>query len=155
MPLTNFSGVFDKATTKTISFPLQTTLNNKLYLFKQWSDGDLNHVKTITINSNLTLNIWYEEDNTMGNVMFNGSLTNQEAEGQTITISITLPDTSIVTLSTVTQTDKTFSINYTGIAGDYSAKASIQPDTVYTGAESASVPFTIGLIPRTITLTVV
>jgi hypothetical protein len=89
----------------------------------------------------------------MATVTFSGTVSAQVAAGETVTITITKPDNTTETVTTPTKVDKTFSTtkDYT-IAGAYSAIAGIASDPTWTAATSPSVPFTIALQTRTITL---
>jgi len=91
----------------------------------------------------------------MASVTFNGVVSAQAAAGETVTITVTKPDTTTETLTALTLADRTYSVTkiYT-IAGSYSAKAHGEEDAVYTAWDSAVVPFTIARITRTATLVV-
>jgi hypothetical protein len=91
----------------------------------------------------------------MATVTFSGNVSAQVAAGETVTFTITKPDGTTETITTTTKADKTFSTtkDYT-IAGAYSAVAGIASDPTWTAATSPSVPFTIALQTRSITLNV-
>jgi hypothetical protein len=57
-------------------------------------------------------------------------------------------------LTAATATDGSFSAADDLVPGEYTAVADVAATAVYTSAESDVVPFTVGLIARTITLTV-
>jgi len=87
-------------------------------------------------------------------VNFTGSVSAQTAEGETVTITVTLPDASTETLTATTLADKTFATSKDYPPGEYSAVASIEEDAEYKAAASSSVSFTIEKADRTLTLTV-
>lgn len=91
----------------------------------------------------------------MATVTFSGTVSAQVAAGETITLTVTKPDSTTESITTTTKADKTFSTtkDYT-IAGNYSAVASIAADATYTAATSPSVPFVVTLTARSITLNV-
>ena len=86
---------------------------------------------------------------------FSGSVSAQEALGQIVTIIVTKPDGTTEELTTTTLADGTFSTakEYTE-PGNYSAVFHIDAGATYAAADSAPVPFTIPLQPRSITGTV-
>jgi hypothetical protein len=86
---------------------------------------------------------------------FRGVVSAQIQAGETVTISVTKPDSTIDTLTATTLADRTYSVvkEYL-VAGNYSVKAAVAADAAYQGATSNSVPFTVSLATRTITLTV-
>lgn len=90
----------------------------------------------------------------MGQVTFTGSVSAQIAEGETVTITVTLPDSTTETLTTTTLADKTFTTSKEYGAGDYSAIAHVDENAEYLAADSPAVPFTIAKQARTITLNV-
>ena len=90
----------------------------------------------------------------MGKVTFSGAVSAQAESGETVTITVTKPDSTTEVITTQTFEDLTYSIEYTNTPGDYSAKASIEEDEEYEAAESPEVAFTIEKTPRTITLNV-
>ena len=90
----------------------------------------------------------------MGNVVFTGSVSLQTAPGQTVTITVTKPDATTETLTTTTQADRSFTVAKEYPAGDYTATAHVDADGTNSAADSPTVAFTVGLTPRTITLSV-
>ena len=89
----------------------------------------------------------------MSKVTFAGSVTAQIASGETI--KVTQPDSSIDTITTTTKADLTFTMTKDYIvAGSYSAVASVAADAGNSAATSPSVPFTITLATRTISLNI-
>jgi GH18 family chitinase len=93
-----------------------------------------------------------------GNIMvtFNGTVSSQVAAGGVVTIKVTKPDTTTVNVTATTTATGTFTTTYTTtVAGAYTAQASIPADATYKAVSSAVVPFTVALLDRTITLTVV
>jgi hypothetical protein len=127
----------------------------KKYVFKQWEDGTLTSFRIINLKANMEVIAYYKEVTEMGKVTFSGSVSAQEKEGEQVTITITKPDGSTATLTTLTKVDLTFSVEYEDIVGDgYKAKARIEADALYQSAESNEVIFSIGKEPRTITLSV-
>lgn len=91
----------------------------------------------------------------MANVVFNGAVSAQVTAGETVTITVTKPDSSTETLTAVTLADNSYSVTkqYT-VAGAYKAVAHGNADAVYDAWDSAQVPFTVTLTPRTGTLVV-
>lgn len=89
------------------------------------------------------------------NVVFSGNVSAQANEGETVTITVTKPDSTTEILATFTQADKSYSttVQY-DIAGNYTAKAHGDADAKYEPWDSAEVPFTIALLARTGTLNV-
>lgn len=91
----------------------------------------------------------------MVDVVFSGSVTAQVQTGETVTITVTKPDSTTETLTALTLADKTYSVTKQyAIAGSYSAKAHGDADVSYTEWNSGDVPFTIALQTRTGTLVV-
>jgi len=126
---------------------------NTNYRFQKWEDNSTNPKRAINIKSNMALTAYYKEVTRM-TVIFSGTVSAQEAAGEAVTITVTLPGGGTEKVSTPTLADKTFSIEYTNAPGDYTAKAKIEADSLYEAAESKVVPFVIGKEPRTITLLV-
>lgn len=92
----------------------------------------------------------------MANVSFSGAVSAQAAAGETVTITVTKPDTTTEAVTAVTLADKTYSVtNAYSVAGAYKAKAHGDADAIYTAWDSAEVPFTVALTARTGTLNVV
>lgn len=102
----------------------------------------------VLMDKDITVQAVYSD---MGTVNISGSVSAQAAPGETVTITITKPDLTKVTQTAATLADRTFASTFTGPAGNYSVVFSIAADADYQAATSASVPFTIGLLPRTIT----
>ena len=126
------------------------------YIFERWEDGSTNPSREVNVKSDMEVTAYYKEvSEGMGKVTFKGSVDAQAEAGELVTITVTRPDTTTEEVLAVTNEDLTFSVEYTNVAGDYSAKARIEADALYQAAESPEVPFSIGKEPRTITLTVV
>lgn len=125
-----------------------------IHRFKEWEDGTINPSRIIDLKSDMEITAYYKEVEETGKVTFKGSVSAQVAAGELITITVTRPDTTTEEVLAVTNEDLTFSVEYENVAGDYSAKARIEADTLYQAAESAEVSFSIGKEPRTIILTV-
>jgi len=87
-------------------------------------------------------------------VVFNGSVSAQAVSGETIVLTVTKPDGTIDTWTTLTLPDKTYTLTKTYVAGSYSVVAHVDADAEYGSADSASVPFTVALTSRTITVEV-
>lgn len=88
-------------------------------------------------------------------VMFSGSVSAQAQAGETVTITVTKPDTTTEKLTALTLADKSYSTTKEySIAGAYSAKAHGDADATYREWDSAVVPFNIALVERTGTLVV-
>jgi hypothetical protein len=88
-------------------------------------------------------------------VTFSGTVSAQAPSGEIVTVTITKPSGGSDTVSGSTGSTGTFTATYDGVAGNgYSAVASIPADSKYQATTSTSVSFDIGLLPRTITLTV-
>ena len=90
----------------------------------------------------------------MATVTFAGAVSAQEVEGETVTLDVTKPDTTIDTFTTVTLADKSFTTTRDYLPGDYTVQVSIVADNLYKVATSTTVPFTVGLMDRTITVNV-
>ena len=90
----------------------------------------------------------------MATVNFTGNVSAQAAEGETVTISVTKPDTTQEVTTAQTLPDKTFSAQMELPPSTYSAVASVEADAVYKAAISSTVPFTVGLEDRSITLNI-
>lgn len=141
--------------------PQNPILAGTTYLFQSWSDGTPQTVdnttkevvRTINLNSALSIEATFTEVNILANVTFTGTRTvtpSPTPSGETITIIVTKPDTTKDTFTTLTGTGGIFSIvkQYT-VTGSYSAVASVAS---VPAAQSPSVPFTISA--GTLTLTV-
>ena len=87
---------------------------------------------------------------------FNGSVSNQYAAGEVVSIKITRPDSVVETITTPTLADKTFTTTYNNnvVAGNYTILASIAADAMYKAA-TVTTTATVSLLDRTITLNVV
>ena len=91
----------------------------------------------------------------MANVTFTGTVSAQYQAGETVTITVTLPDSTTEDLTATTLADKTFSVTKEyAVAGDYSAVAHIPADAAYQEATSPIKAFTVGLATRDLTLDV-
>lgn len=94
----------------------------------------------------------------MGTVIFSGTVSQQSAEGETVSISILKADgTPVETITTVTNDVGAFAANWTGSVGSYKAYANIEEDEGYLAAESAEALFEIAVPPkqpRTISLNI-
>lgn len=85
-----------------------------------------------------------------------GVVSAQAALGETVTVAITKPDSSIDTVTGITDASGNYTITYQATSnGGYSAVATIAADASFTAATSATATFTVsGLLQsRTITLT--
>ena len=88
-------------------------------------------------------------------VTFNGSVSTQHAPGETVTIKVTQPDSTIDTLTALTDDTGAFTISKNYLAGDYSARAHIDEDVLNKAKDSDVVSFTVPKQDRTLTLNVV
>lgn len=88
------------------------------------------------------------------NVNFSGEVSAQAAAGETVTITITMPDGSEDTQTATTQADGTFAtaVKSYAIGGTYNFVASIPADAAYKAA-SVNGSFTV-LADRTLTVNV-
>jgi hypothetical protein len=96
----------------------------------------------------LTLNVSVQGDN----VQFTGAVSGEDSSGETITIT----KSDKTTVQTQTTTDGSFSVTLISQAkGDYTAYATVGPDTQYVACQSPTVSYTVAnpLQPRTITTT--
>ena len=86
--------------------------------------------------------------------IFSGKVSAQEALGETVTITVTLPDLTTDVLTAVTDVDGNYTVTkgYTE-GGDYTAVASVAASKKYLAATSAVASFTI-LLEREVTLNV-
>lgn len=90
----------------------------------------------------------------MGSEALSGSVSGEDAPGETVTITVTkLADNTTAALPVQTQQDGSFAAPYTDVPGDYSAVAHIDADVGYTAADSTPFTFTLTQTARTITLT--
>jgi len=125
------------------------------YHFKNWEDPTLkNPTRVIDLKTDMIVTAYYEEEIIMGIVTFSGAVSAQAAVGEAVAITVTKPDTTTEVVNTQTLEDKSFSVDYENLPGNYTAKARIEEDTLYQAAESDETPFEIGKEPRTITLTI-
>ena len=90
----------------------------------------------------------------MVNVVFSGSVSAQVASGEIVTLTVTKPDSTKDIWTTPTLADKTYTLTKPYPAGNYSVVAHVDADAEYKAADSASVPFTVALVNRTITVAV-
>ena len=82
--------------------------------------------------------------------MFSGSVSAQATAGETVTITVTKPDSTIETLTALTLSDKTYSVTKQyEFAGSYSAVAHGETDGVYGSWYSNTVTFSITVTART------
>lgn len=126
------------------------------YKFDHWEDGSTNPVRNVNLNQDKILTATYVEVNeSLGNYIFAGTVSAQAHEGETVTITITKPDSTTEILTAVTLPDKTYSVQKEYlVAGNYTAQAHGDADEVYSAWDSDVVQFTVGLTPRTGNLTV-
>ena len=87
-------------------------------------------------------------------VTFSGAVTSQAAAGEAVTITVTNPDGSTTNLAATTDNNGNYTVSQNFQPGEYSAVASVAADADYGSATSPSVPFTVGLGTRSITLNV-
>jgi hypothetical protein len=91
----------------------------------------------------------------VANVTFNGVVSAQAAPGETVTVTVTLPDTTTDTLTATTDNTGAYTATKTYTTpGSYSAVAAVPADAQYDAAQSPLVPFTIAVANRTVTLNV-
>ena len=90
----------------------------------------------------------------MVNVVFNGAVTFQAVSGEPVTLVITKSGGTTDTWTTTTLADKTYTLTKPYPASNYSVVAHVDADAEYKAADSASVPFTVALVNRTITVVV-
>lgn len=89
----------------------------------------------------------------MTNVTFSGSVSAQAVVGETVTITITKPDSTTETVTALTLADRTYTVTKQyAVAGNYKAKAHGDENAIYTAWDSTTVSFTIMLTARTGTL---
>lgn len=85
---------------------------------------------------------------------YSGGVSAQAAPGETVTITVTKPDTTEDIVQAQTDASGNFTAQYTpATTGTYSAVASVGPDAKYHAANSSPAIFTVGAA-RTITLSV-
>ncbi len=122
--------------------------------FLHWEKPEeLNPKREINILSDTELFAYYEVIE-MGTVTCSGVVSVQDEEGEIVTVTVTKPDNTTEQVSTITDAEGAYSVDFDGEPGDYSAKARVEADMLYEAAESSSVSFSIGKMPRTITLNV-
>ena len=124
------------------------------YRFLRWeTPGEVSPKREINVISNMELIAYYEVIG-MGTVTFSGALSAQEQMGETVSIIVTKPDSTTELVSTVTDADGNYAVDYTNVPGDYNAVARVEADNLYDVALSDLVIFSVGKLPRTITLNV-
>lgn len=124
------------------------------YRFKKWEDGSTDPSRSINLSANKEITAYYEEVIVTGKVTFSGTVSAQAEEGETVSITVTKPDSTTEVITALTKADSSYSVDYENVPGNYKAKARVEEDALYTAAESDEVSFSIGKEPRTITLTV-
>jgi hypothetical protein len=90
----------------------------------------------------------------MGKITFNGSVSAQAALGEIVSVSVTKPDGTKDVFNATTDANKAFTVSKDYVAGNYSVIVSVPADTIYKAATSGSVSFNVGLVDRTIQVTV-
>ena len=91
----------------------------------------------------------------MANITFAGVVSAQAAAGETVTITVTKPDSTKDTLTATTDGNGNYSVTKTyTVSGSYSAIATVTADAQYAAATSPATPFTISLVNRTVALNV-
>jgi hypothetical protein len=143
-----------------VTLPLTQHIAGKDYRFVKWGDESTNLTRVINLNAPLTIKGVYEVIS-MTTITFSGQVTDTPPNpgtptGTPVLINVTKPDASTEQLNTVTLADKTFTVQMDYPPGvGYSAYSEIAADANYKSAQSAPVPFDVGLYDRTITLNVV
>jgi len=122
--------------------------------FDHWEDPLLKSSKReINLKADMVITAYYKEVSGVGKITFVGDVSAQDKEGETVTLTITKPDSSTIILTTTTKADLTFTLEYEDTPADgYKAKARIEEDVLYEAAESSEITFSIGKAPRTITI---
>lgn len=90
----------------------------------------------------------------MATVTFDGVVSAQAVAGETVTLHVTKPDSTIETLTTVTLADLSYTTTKDYLPGTYSVQSSIDADNLYKAALSTTISFTVSLMDRTITVNV-
>ena len=139
-----------------VEFPATTVLNGIPYKISGWEDGRINPTRTVELDQDKNINVNYVEVKELTELIISGTVTNQVAEGEEVTITITKPDLSEELITALTNSLKEYSATKEIIvAGVYKFKASVSPDAGYEGAESGTAEYTINLAARSITINVV
>lgn len=103
------------------------------------------------------LTAYFEEVVDVANIAFKGAVTAQTQAGEVVTLTVKKSDNTVTDVFTATTiADKTYvSSPRPYVAGDYSVFAHVDADAEYRAADSAPFAFTVALLDRTITVSVV
>jgi len=133
----------------------QYALNPGQYALKTTYKGQVQERNTTVREGEVTKEeFFFKEVRPTGKVAFEGVVSAQEKEGENVTVTVTKPDETTESVVAITKADLTYSVTYENVSGDYKAVARIEADAFYDPAQSTEVAFSIGKLPRTITLTV-
>ena len=124
------------------------------HVFQKYTvDGvdEPNNPASLVITKDTSIVAHYINEET-GLATLSGTVT--QAAPRLVTIVVTKVGGAAVTQTTTTLANGTYSTTFTGVAGSYTAVASVAADATHQAASSPTVPFTISLLPTTITLTV-
>lgn len=125
------------------------------HTFQKWEDGTTNPTRNTLIVGPATFKAYYAQVNHVANVEFVGQVSAQDAPGKTVMLAVTKPDDTIDFLTAITGVTGDFILTKQYlVAGQYSVVPSISADSQYQAVVGASVPFVIGLLPRTLTVAV-
>ena len=144
-----------EAGTYEVEFPAEIVLNDKPHRFSIWDDESINPIRTIILNQDKDIEANYMEVTEITELIVSGTVTEQMAEGETVTITITKPDLTEETLTALTDALKAFSATKElVVAGLYKFKARIEADAGYESAESPTAEYAVDLAARSITINV-
>jgi hypothetical protein len=127
----------------------------KSYVFDKFTVNGVDNVSnplTVAIVDNVNVKAHYREENQTGTQLLKGEVSKQAATGETVTITVTKPDTTTEVVTALTDAMKAYSVSYSGTPGNYSAVAVIGEDAENFGATSDPFLFTLTKDARTITL---
>ena len=123
--------------------------------FTRWDNGETHPTRNILIVGPTTFKAYYAQVNHVANVEFVGKVSAQDAPGKTVMLAVTKPDDTLDFFTATTGNDGGFVLTKQYlVAGEYSVVPSIAEDSQYQGAVGERVFFTVGLLPRTLTVSV-
>lgn len=141
-----------------VEVPAVAVVASNQYRFIGWVDGSADPKRTVSLNRDRDMTANYVEVINVADVEFTGDVSNQEASGELVTLTVSKPDGSEDTFTTTTDQNKAFipvTRQYQDV-GAYVVVPSIGADAKYKAAVGQSVLFTIlaELLDRTITVSV-
>lgn len=124
-------------------------------VFTRWDDGETNPTRNIDIVEATPFKAYYSKVEEVTNVEFVGQVSAQDAPGKTVMLAVTKPDDTLDFLTAITDVTGNFILLKQYLAaGEYSVVPSIAEDSQYQAVLGERVPFIIGRLPRTLTVSV-